>query len=332
MEFERKEQNGQGRDGGNGGGAWCPRRRYAYASRTADKIVVEAMKGIGEEIGAMRIPGLAGVVLGGGYGRGEGGVWGNGKLSNDLDFFLVAEEGAGEKATGAIAAALGDLGARWTKKLGLDVDFCVKTPWRLRHDQERLMVQELVRGYCDVAGKPGEELFAGVERREASALPWSEAVRLLVNRGAGLLMAMEPERGRRFAVRNVNKCVLGAGDARLIARGQYRWRALERKEVLGEEAYAKALEWKFRPKEEGPCGWEEAREAWLAATEEVRGAGRAGRSAYQAARWVARRRTLGDLRTLGMDPVARIWREMEGAVRGRKGLSEGMRRDWEIFN
>jgi hypothetical protein len=318
--------------GGEWGGALAPGRRFAFESPEADRVVVEAMKGIGEEIGRMRIPGLAGVVMGGGYGRGEGGVWGDGKLSNDLDFFLVTEEGAGERSTGAIAAAVGGIGARWTEKLGLDVDFCVKTPWRLRHDQERLMVQELVRGYCDVAGKPGEELFAGVERREASALPWSEAVRLLVNRGAGLLMAMEEARGRRFAVRNVNKCILGAGDARLIARGQYRWRAVERAEALGDAAYSRALEWKFRPKEEGPCGWEEAREAWLAATEEVRGAGRAGRSAYQAARWVARRRTLGDWRTLGMDPVARIWREMEGAVRGRKGLSEGMRRDWAIFN
>lgn len=332
MEFDWKERKGGGQDGGPGGGARCPGRRYAHASRTADQIVVEAMKGIGEEIGSKRIPGLAGVVLGGGYGRGEGGVWGDGRLSNDLDFYGVSEAGVGAAALAGIAAALGEIGARWTEKLGVDADFCVKTPWRLRHDQERLMVQELVRGYSDVAGKPGEELFAGVARREASALPWSEAVRLLVNRGAGLLMAQEESRGRRFAVRNVNKCILGAGDARLIARGAYRWRAEERAEALGEEAYSKALEWKFRPTEEGPCGWEEAREAWLAATKEVRGARKAGRSAYQAVRWVTRRRTMGDWRTLGMDPVVRIWAAMEGAVRERRGLPAEMRKDWEIFN
>lgn len=318
--------------GGDGEGALRPGRRYAHESREADAIVEEAVREIGREIGGLAVPGLAGVVMGGGYGRGEGGVWGNGKLSNDLDFYAVSEEGAGTAALGGIAGALEGIGKRWTERLGLDVDFCVKSPWRLRHDQERLMVQELVRGYCDVAGKTGEELFAGVERREAGALPWSEAVRLLVNRGAGLLMAMEEARGRRFAVRNVNKCILGAGDARLIARGRYRWRAVERAAALGEEAYTKALEWKFRPKEEGPCGWEEAREAWLGASEEVRGAGRARRSAYQAARWVARRRTIGNWRTLGMDPVARIWEEMEGAIRERRGMPAGMRRDWEIFN
>jgi len=259
-------------------------------------------------------------------------VWGDGRLSNDVDFYAVSEDGADGKTLEGIRAALGEIGARWTEKLGVDADFCVRTPWRLRHDQERLMVQELARGHCDVAGKPGEELFAGVERRAASDLPWSEAVRLLVNRGAGLLMAREAARGKRFAVRNVNKCVLGAGDARLIARRAYRWRAVDRAAALDDELYSRALAWKFRPTEDGPCGWEDARAAWLAASEEVRAAATAGRSFYQALRWVARRGTIGNWRTFGMGPVVRIWREMEGAVAGRRGMTEGMKKDWEVFN
>ena len=39
-----------------------------------DRRVSEAIKAIGGEIDSLRVPRLQGVVLGGGYGRGEGGV------------------------------------------------------------------------------------------------------------------------------------------------------------------------------------------------------------------------------------------------------------------
>ena len=196
------------------------------------------------------------------------------------------------------------------------------------------MIQELVHGYVDVAGAGGEELFAGVVRRGPGELPWTEAVRLLVNRGMGLMLAREASGD--FAVRNVNKCVLGAGDARLIARGGYLWKADERSAALGEPLYAAAVGWKYRPRPEGVCGWDEAREAWLGAAEEVMAAGRRSgamrRSAYQAARWMWRRRTVGNPATLGYGAVVRLLLELEPVVRGRGVLTQSMRRDWEIFN
>lgn len=323
---------------GQADGGAARERAFAYRSPAADRIVAEAIRCIGEEIGALGIPRLGGVVLGGGYGRGEGGVFtgpepGAVRLSNDLDFYVVSEEGASAADLARIEAALRPVGERWTAALGVDADFCVKTPWRLRHDQERLMVQELVRGYCDVAGQRGEELFRDIERREASALPWSEAVRLLANRGAGLLWAREEERGEDFIVRNLNKCVLGAGDARLIAQGGYRWAAGERGEALGDALYTRALEWKFRPSAACVCDWETAREAWLAAAEEVRAAGgRPGRSLREAARWLARRRSVGDWRTFGMDAIVRVFDGVEEAVRGRTAFPAALVRDWEVFN
>ena len=154
----------------------------------ADAIVADAILRIGGEIEALAVPQLRGVVLGGGYGRGEGGVRESVKckmesvecrLSNDLDFFAITDEGADEgRAAPRIAAALEPVSAEWTRNLGIDVDFTVKTPWRLKHDMERLMVQELLHGYADVAGEKGEILFAGLEKREPSALPWMEAARL----------------------------------------------------------------------------------------------------------------------------------------------------------
>ena len=336
-----------------------------------DRALADALAAIGREIDAMRIPSLAGVVLGGGYGRGEGGVReckvesvkckvegmpvAECRLSNDLDFFAITKEGATDADAAAVATALEPLSRRWSEKLGIDVDFTGRTPWRLRHDQERLMVQELVHGYVDIAGATGESLFAGIARREPSDLPWMEAARLLMNRGMGLLLAAEKLQsvadGRHptsdcrlsdvhsFVNRNINKCILGAGDAFLISRGLYRWRATERADACEAQGfdrlYRAAVEWKFRPSEGPVCDWETAREEWLDAklnvTAAVDGEG-FRRSIRSAARWVVRRRTLGEVATFGMNPVVRILERVARCVEMRSAIPPSLRRDWEIFN
>lgn len=334
-------------------------RHVAGEMPALDRLVDDACAEIGREIDSLCIPRLAGVVLGGGYGRGEGGakeklegIVGETPtftLSNDLDFFAITEEGVPEVETvAAIGEALKPLSEKWTAKLGVDVDFTVKTPWRIRHDQERLMIQELVRGYCDVAGAKGEGLFADIRRIEAAAVPWMEAARLLMNRGMGLLLAKCKVDGASavesrmsaediaFVNRNINKCVLGAGDARLVARHDYRWRATERADALGDALYRAAVEWKFRPRAEAVCDWETARTAWLEAEAEVMKVGSAsgelGRSFYQAARWVARRKTLGELASTGQNCVVRVLKRISHAVRSRSTISAELKIDWEVFN
>ena len=195
------------------------------------------------------------------------------------------------------------------------------------------MIQELVHGYFDVAGLKGDELFAGVERRGPEAFPWMEAARLLMNRGAGLIMAMESD-DERFVVRNINKCILGAGDARLIARGAYCWKALDRAAALGDDLYSAAVEWKFRPSESAICTWETARKAWLNAEAEVMSAcsRECGRSLFSAVRWAVRRRSLGELNSVGMDPVVRILKQMTEVVRLRAPFPESLKKDWMVFN
>ena len=347
---------------------------HAYDCPAADRLVDDAIRAIGAEIDALTIPRLLGVVLGGGYARGEGGVVlesskvqkfegskvpdpepanareagfelanlrtaeGRGapfRLSNDLDFYVVAEDGASPADLAAIAAALRPVSEKWTARLGVDVDFSPpKTPWRIRHDEERLMIQELVHGYCDVAGKPGAELFADVARRDPSALPAMEAVRLLVNRGAGLLLAAAPGAEPGFVARNINKAILGCGDARLIARGGYRWRALDRADALTDDLYRDAVQWKFRPRPEPPCDWETARKLWLGTVDTVYASGGGRRTLRAAARWLVRRRSLGPepFRTLGLDPLVRILDAMRPLVRDRKPFPASLRRDWEVFN
>ena len=324
--------------------------RYVAGEAPAmDRLVEETIRDVGAEVAALAVPRLQGVVLGGGYGRGEGGVFdlpdGSQRLSNDLDFFAVTEKGVSAQDIRGIVDALAPVSEKWTAKLGIDVDFVVRTPWRMRHDQERVMIQELMHGSFDVVGKTGEEMFTEIERRPPSAFPWSEAARMLMNRGVGLVLAkckMESvkckvaEDVQEFVNRNINKCVLGAGDARLIARGAYAWRAEDRAAALGDELYAAAVAWKFRPRAESVCDWETARARWLEAVEEVMAAGRrAGalrRSLYQAARWIVRRHTLGDWRTFGQVAAARLLQALTRVVQARGALPPSLRRDWEVFN
>ena len=66
----------------------------------------------------------------------------------------------------------------------------------------------------------------------AELLPFSEACRLLLNRGMGLLFAGEKIAGSSadtdFILRNLYKAILGTGDAILISQGMYRWKITER--------------------------------------------------------------------------------------------------------
>ena len=317
-------------------------RFVAMDSPAADAVVADAVARIGKAIDAMSIPNLAGVVLGGGYGRGEGGVIEECRLSNDLDFFAITEDGASAAELAAIAAALEPISKEWTARIGIDVDFIVRTPWRIKHDERRLMIQELVRGYFDVAGERGETLFSAIRRIDAAEIPWTEAVRLMMNRGMGLMLAHgemgNGERGRGFIVRNINKCVLGAGDARLIARRAYAWRLADRASALGDRLYAQAAEWKRRPRTDGVCDWETARTVWLSACEEVVDAARRSgdpglsRNLFNALRWLGRRRTFGELRTIGRDPIVRILERLRPIVEARQSLPASLKKDWQIFN
>lgn len=334
-----------------------------------DRLIEDAIAKIGSAIVSLRIPHLAGVVLGGGYGRGEGGVFevsGSGsqvsrepsakpktpethdskretptpKLSNDLDFYVVTDEGASESDIDRIGEMLKPISEEWTEKLCVDVDFCrAKTPWRLKHDEDRLMVQELVNGYVDVCGDKGESLFSSVKRLAPGELPWNEAARLLVNRGAGLLLAAEKSKAshaaqapQTFINRNINKCVLGAGDARLIADGNYRWKISERAEALGDGLYSRAVEWKLHPLATAVCDWDTARKAWLEAFDAINGVHRPARSLYHAARWLARRKSLGALSTFGLDPEVRIMRAMRNVIERRAPFPPALKKDWMIFN
>lgn len=171
--------------------------------------------------------GAVALVLAGGYGRGEGGVFrasegGTAELYNDLEFFLFLREGA----DGAAA----DWCAKWerdgTAELGIDVEFKREGAGAVTAGAPTMFLHDLVQGHRVVWGETA--LLAGAPEtlRDPRRLPASEATRLLFNRGSGLWFArLRLERGRAedfgFIERNHMKARLALGDAVLALAGRH---------------------------------------------------------------------------------------------------------------
>ena len=190
----------------------------------------EALALLEQDIAALRQPRLAAVVLGGGYGRGEGGILhtpSGDRLYNDLDFFVFAQH-ASRRELAEIDQALASLSPKWEERLKVAIDFGpAKNLSGLPKVADTLMFQELLRGWQPVWGKI--DLAAHLPALAPDELPVTEAIRLLLNRGMGLLLAADrlatADPDHDFIVRNMHKSLLGSGDALLLATGRYAWRA-----------------------------------------------------------------------------------------------------------
>jgi len=252
-----------------------------------------ARAGIAADFEAHRPPKLAQVVLGGGYGRGEGGVLHTpqgDRPYNDLDIFVFAD-GASRSERREMAKLLAEISGRWEKKLGIAVDFSpVKNLSSLHNAGTTLMFQELRRGWKPIWGDAAFEKH--IPELDAAELPVSEAVRLLLNRGMGLILAGNAIKGGGdgdFIMRNLHKSVLGGGDALLIASGNYRWHGAERVDAFREyaekhgmspgfsEYYAASFRYKLEPDprlpEDPRALWRQCRRLYLEATRRVAGCG-----------------------------------------------------------
>ena len=201
------------------------------------------------------------VVLGGGYGRGDGSVVrhdGREYPYNDIDLVLVARHPRSVRH-----APLLEICARYETRLRAHVEFGRPvSPADIRRWSPRLLWHDLVHGHRVLSGD------AGVITRNAPAVlagppPAVEGSRLLLNRGAGLLRALRVAEGVEaapdadFVVRNAYKTAQALGDALLIAAGRYtpamhkrlgRFDALEPLVTTDvREWYRRALEFRLAP-------------------------------------------------------------------------------------
>ena len=183
---------------------------------------------------------LEALMLGGGYGRGEGGVLKTGtgdRPYNDLELY-VCVRGNRFFNRWRYEPALHELAESLSPAAGVEVEFKVISLDHLRGAPITMFYYDLVLGHRWLWG--GDELLHGCEHhREARAIPLSEATRLLMNRCSGLLFALERLERQPFTVedtdfvgRNLAKAQLAFGDAVLTVFGQYHWSCLERHERL----------------------------------------------------------------------------------------------------
>ncbi len=246
----------------------------ATGDMEAEMLLKRVLSEIGETLSGT---GLC-VVLGGSYGRGDGGVRldrENGILYNDLDFFVFAR-----KKCDNAEKLLDEVAEKYEKELKVDVDFSrIMSVKDIKNNARRLMMQELKRGYRLAAGEDLLEKY--LPEFAPEALPFSEACRLLLNRGMGLLLAgakiSSGSTDTDFILRNIYKAILGAGDAMLIAGGKYSWKLAGRREMIvnsdlpdmWKTLYCEAVDFKSsphrQPKENMSLFWHNVRDFFRAA-------------------------------------------------------------------
>jgi hypothetical protein len=174
------------------------------------------------------------LVLGGGYGRGEGGIARNLDdqpcFFNDLDYFIFTPTPQDPDILDALHV--------WEREesafMGVDVEGKCLPESDLKQTPGSMMFYDLVAAQTIVFGPANFfEPYKALARPET--IEAIEATRLLWNRGSGLLFARNDlENGGDFAVvhRNQAKAKLALGDALLTIRGKYRAYVRERQEEL----------------------------------------------------------------------------------------------------
>jgi hypothetical protein len=192
---------------------------------------------------------IEGLLLGGGYGRGEGGVLqtrDGEQPYNDLEFYVFVR-GNRHAFEFRHRDAFERLSHELSPAVGLEVEFKIMSLDELRRTPISMFFYDMIAGHKWLIG--GDDLFHGcAHHRAAHLLPLAEATRLLMNRCTGLLFAREhlsvepfEDENADFIRRNISKAKLAFGDAILAAFGRYHWSCRTRHERL--EKLTVALPW-----------------------------------------------------------------------------------------
>lgn len=212
------------------------------------KLCEAAAEGVRSLIPADKLEAL---VLGGGYGRGQGGVLRDGTgdhAYNDLEFYVFIR-GDARVNERRYHEALAHLGENLLPQLELHVEFKVYSTEKLRRHGITMFTYDLAAGHRVIIGD--ESVFTGCEHHlSAHEIPLYEATRLLFNRCTGLLFSaaklrqpvLSPD-DADFIGRNIAKAQLALGDVVLTVFGQYHWSVIERRARLAKMSPAGPLPW-----------------------------------------------------------------------------------------
>jgi len=178
------------------------------------------------------------VWLGGGYGRGEGGVLrgpAGDRPYNDLEFY-VAIKGNRHCSEVRYGRRLEVLGEILTHLADAEIEFKITSLAETAARSITMFSYDLAAGHRVLWGAAlGQFSTRCDHHRRPENIPAAEATRLLMNRCTGLLFARaELERepftpgAADFVRRNVAKAQLACGDALVAAAGRYHWSCRDR--------------------------------------------------------------------------------------------------------
>ncbi|MBA4136082.1 MAG: hypothetical protein C0518_02055 [Opitutus sp.] len=196
---------------------------------------------------------LEAVYLGGGYGRGEGGVLVTERGErpyNDLEFYVFAG-GNRHLNEWRHARALDVLGEILTPSAGAHVEFKIASGREFERQPISMFSYDLVSAHRVLFGS--DYYFQRCSHHcHAPKIPLAEATRLLMNRCSGLLFAREllenaafTPADADFVSRNIAKAQLALGDAVLTVFHRYHWSCKERHRRLKHDlALANAPAWR----------------------------------------------------------------------------------------
>ncbi|MCJ8346329.1 hypothetical protein MJH12_12370, partial [bacterium] len=168
---------------------------------------------------------LSAVILGGGYGRAEGGICrADGKLYpyNDLDLFLVLKS-KGRLNMKKIFKSVEKLSEKLRVKIDIGHVILKSQISNLPHT---LMYHDLFEAHKVVYGEKSI-LFDHQPSWKGTSLPKSEVSQYLLNRGYGLIQSLRYNKGidqtsdKDYIKRNVFKAIQAIGDCILIEENHY---------------------------------------------------------------------------------------------------------------
>ena len=260
---------------------------------------------------------LEALFLGGGYGRGEGGVFrepAGDQPYNDLEFY-VAIRGPRHANEFLYRRRLEVLGEILTQLAGVEIEFKITSLAELAEKPISMFSYDLMVGHRLLWGDGNSNLQKRhAHHYRAQGIPLSEATRLLMNRCSGLLfaraqLAQPTPATADFVRRNVAKAQLACGDAVLVAHGLYHWSCRTRHQSLQLLAqrepsrwhqtllqhHAAGIEFKLHPRADG-----DGRDALLTSHEDIT------RLALQCWLWIESRRldrAFSSARAYAEDPI-----------------------------
>lgn len=203
--------------------------------------------------GLIPAPRLEAVLLGGGYGRGEGGVLrgpAGDRPYNDLEFYVLLK-GNRHLNEFRFHRRLDVLGHILTHLADAEIELKITSLAEVRARPVSMFSYDLLAGHRVLWSHPLAQGMPGCDHhRSAESIDEAEATRLLMNRGTGLLLArVELERetltlaAADFVQRNLAKVQLACGDALLTTLGRYHWSCRERHHRLEQHAALEPWPW-----------------------------------------------------------------------------------------